>query len=86
MFVQYIKVLASSFAHIRFDYVFREANFVVDAIALGHDMNNVVTWSYCLLMFVYPTFHLDQLDTWVVLEIFPCNFNLFIKRKDLKAL
>lgn len=71
MFVQDIKVLASSFAHIRFDYVFREVNFIVDVIAsLGHDMNNVVTWSNCLPQFVYPMFHLEQLGGGCVRDFF----------------
>ncbi|XP_004292334.1 PREDICTED: uncharacterized protein LOC101294915 [Fragaria vesca subsp. vesca] len=47
--VQDIKALSSSFEFVKFKHVFREANFVANALAnLGHMVDNMNLWEECV--------------------------------------
>ncbi|CAL9014261.1 unnamed protein product [Prunus brigantina] len=58
--IQDIWALSSSAASIRFQHVFREANFTADAVAkLGHGLSNQVLWEHGLPLSVRTPFYFD---------------------------
>ncbi|CAL8120424.1 unnamed protein product [Prunus armeniaca] len=58
--IQDIWALSSSVASIRFQHIFREANFTADAVAkLGHGLSNQVLWEHRLPLSVRTPFYFD---------------------------
>ncbi|CAN6723400.1 unnamed protein product [Malus baccata var. baccata] len=55
-----IKWLASEFQHISWKHIYREANFVVDALAhVGLIVANPHFWDFCLLISTMEAFNFD---------------------------
>ncbi|KAM1158695.1 hypothetical protein ACFX19_032522 [Malus domestica] len=55
-----IPVLAWSFSHIDWKHIFKEANFVTDALAhLGLSLSNPHFWDFCLPDVALPAFNFD---------------------------
>lgn len=61
-FVQDILRLASYYSHIWFVQIWREANFIADAIAKAGHYVNVLIWECSLPLSATNVFHLDKLD------------------------
>ena len=81
--IQDIRRLAKHYAKVQFIHVWREANFVADAIAkVGHSVH-VSVWEHCLPLCAANAFHLDQLGCGCT-RGFRCNIFFFIEKKKRK--